>query len=178
MCPKIFRLKRVLFGVTSRPFLLAGVIKLHLQNYFHIYPETCSMLNESMYVDDLLSGASNEEMAFKKSKEAKLIMSEAGMTLRKWKSNSTKLENLWENSEIEFGLKETNKFQDNTVSLKVLGLIWDRHKDTFKFDVTNLIEFIKNSDRTKRTVIRTAGKIFDPIGFLSPFIMRLKMLFQ
>lgn len=174
--PKILRLTRVLFGVTSSPFLLAGVIKSHLEKYSYSYPETFKMLNESMYVDDLLAGSPNEEEAFKRSEEAKLVMEEAGMTLRKWKSNSPSLEKRWENSKFEISLKEAS--QDKTVPLKVLGLIWDRHKDIFKFDVTDLIQFIENSDKTKRTVIRCAGRIFDPTGFLSPFSMKLKVLFQ
>ena len=31
---------------------------------------------------------------------------------------------------------------------------------------------------TKRSLLKVIGKIFDPLGFLSPFIIRWKVLFQ
>ncbi|XP_035210925.1 uncharacterized protein LOC118185207 [Stegodyphus dumicola] len=77
--PKILRMARVLFSITSSPFLLAAVIKFHLKHYYTMYPDTCLMLNESMYVDDLLSGAPNEEEAFRRSKEADYIIKGVGM---------------------------------------------------------------------------------------------------
>ncbi|XP_042895774.1 uncharacterized protein [Parasteatoda tepidariorum] len=104
-------------------------------------------------------------------------MDEAVMKLMKGKSNSPKLEKLWENSESEFNPREIQNHYE-TILIKVMGYIWHRYKDNFKFEVTNLIQFIKNSDKTKITLIRSSGRIFDPIGFSSPFTMRLKTLFQ
>ena len=31
---------------------------------------------------------------------------------------------------------------------------------------------------TKRSILRLSAKIFDPLGFLSPFVTSIKMLFQ
>ncbi|XP_054713446.1 uncharacterized protein LOC129222910 [Uloborus diversus] len=170
---KVCRLSRVLFGVTASSFLLAAVIRYHLHQYSNLYPVTSLMLRESMYVDDLLSGASNEEKALQLSKESKFIMEDAGMRLRKWKSNSLTLESKWNNLGFDTGTCE-----QSDVSLKVLGLLWDSQNDNFKFDTSSLIQFIKESDGTKRTLIRAAGRIFDPLGFISPYTVRVKVLFQ
>ncbi|GFU62302.1 uncharacterized protein TNCV_4402261 [Trichonephila clavipes] len=59
-----YRMTRVLFGVSSSPFLLAATIKHHLKRYVEKFPETCEMLNNSLYVDDLVSGRENVEQAF------------------------------------------------------------------------------------------------------------------
>ncbi|GFW70712.1 reverse transcriptase domain-containing protein [Trichonephila clavipes] len=59
-----YRMTRVLFGVSSSPFLLAATIKHHLKRYAEKFPETCEMLNNSLYVDDLVSGRENVEQAF------------------------------------------------------------------------------------------------------------------
>ncbi|GFY18345.1 uncharacterized protein TNCV_2047511 [Trichonephila clavipes] len=56
-----YRMTRVLFGVSSSPFLLAATIKHHLKRYVEKFPETCEMLNNSLYVDDLVSGRENVE---------------------------------------------------------------------------------------------------------------------
>lgn len=62
--------------------------------------------------------------------------------------------------------------------LKVLGLTWRTEQDDFIFDLRNLIDFLKNKSNTKRGVLQAAAHIFGPIGFLSPFTIRVKCLFQ
>ena len=54
----IYRLCRVLFGVTSSPFLLNGTLKLHIENSSNnsIYTQ---QLVRSLHVDDLIAGANN-----------------------------------------------------------------------------------------------------------------------
>lgn len=62
--------------------------------------------------------------------------------------------------------------------LKVLGLTWKTEQDDFVFDLRNLMDFLKDKRNTKRGVLQAAARIFDPIGFLSPFTIRVKCLFQ
>ena len=62
--------------------------------------------------------------------------------------------------------------------LKVLGLTWNRDTDEFLFETNELINFLQNKRDTKRGVLQAAARIFDPIGFLSPFTIRVKCLFQ
>jgi hypothetical protein len=50
------RFTRVMFGLTSSPFLLGGVIEQHLDNWESRMPEAVAELRKSLYVDDLLSG--------------------------------------------------------------------------------------------------------------------------
>lgn len=58
------------------------------------------------------------------------------------------MRNCWK---IEYSSKEMQR-QDKTVSLKVMGLNWDHYKD--KFDAISPIQFIENSDKIKRILIR------------------------
>ena len=41
-----------------------------------------------------------------------------------------------------------------------------------------LIDFVKTLSPTKHSVLRLSAKIFDPLGFLAPFTIVMKMLFQ
>jgi len=50
------RLTRALFGLSTSPFLLGGVIDQHLQNLQHIFPNEVGEIRRSLYVDDLISG--------------------------------------------------------------------------------------------------------------------------
>ncbi len=52
---------------------------------------------------------------------------------------------------------------------KVLGLIWNVKTDQFEYDFSKLLEYMKSLPVTKRSVLKLSAKIFDPLGFLSPF---------
>ena len=52
-----YRFTRALFGLAPSPFLLGGVIKQHLEVWRRKSPETVREIEKSLYVDDLISGA-------------------------------------------------------------------------------------------------------------------------
>ncbi|GIY25512.1 reverse transcriptase [Caerostris extrusa] len=47
-----------------------------------------------------------------------------------------------------------------------------------RVDVTSLLESFKFLENAKRSVLSTAAKVFDPVGFLSPFVVKIKRLVQ
>ena len=55
------RFTRALFGLTSSPFLLGGVIQHLLENCRQNYPNIVSEIATSLYVDDLISGGPTSE---------------------------------------------------------------------------------------------------------------------
>ena len=63
-------------------------------------------------------------------------------------------------------------------SSKVLGVSWDSYSDQLTFDVTGIVEFAKTIPATKRSLLKLAAKIFDPLGCLTVFTINLKILFQ
>ena len=128
-----------------------------------------------MYVDDLICSAPSVQSAANLATQAKSILKEAGMNLCKWSTNSGELKDLWD-EEMENTISGKVEVKNNV--LKVLGLTWRTEQDDFVFDLTSLIEFLKTSTNTKRGVLQAAARIFDPIGFLSPFTIRVKCLFQ
>ena len=74
-------------------------------------PELVDILKDSLYVGDLVSGASNDDKAFDIYKDVKKIMLEGGFNLRKWNSNSSTL--------VERIVDAEKKFEDNaTVAQK------------------------------------------------------------
>ena len=66
----------------------------------------------------------------------------------------------------------------NEKSVKVLGSNWNTHSDELFFDFEDLITYAKLLPITKRALLKLSAKIFDPLGFLSPFTIGLKVMFQ
>nr|GBM70276.1 hypothetical protein AVEN_62568-1 [Araneus ventricosus] len=169
---QIYRMCRVMFGAKSSPFLLSACIKHHLRKFESEYPKTVELLNNYMYVDDFICGTNTEMEAIEIYHNANTIMKKASMTLTKWNSNSPVLRKEY----------ETDKHKDSTPlcdsSSKVLGLEWDTRKDVFSFSAQDIIDFIQENEQTKRCVLKAVSRIFDPLGFLAPYVIQAKVLFQ
>ena len=85
------RFTRLVFGLRPSPAILGSVISHHLDKYQADCPELVSEIKNSFYVDDLISGGSTIDDAFRIYTFARQIMAHAGFNLRKWHSNSQQL---------------------------------------------------------------------------------------
>ena len=79
----VYRLLRVVFGVTSSPFFINGTIRHHLSKYLSWDQQFVEKLLEDLHVSDVGSGTKTIEQRKEFYKKAKLILSEAGFDLRK-----------------------------------------------------------------------------------------------
>ena len=68
-----------------------GVIAFHIEQYRDIHPTAASLLEESLYVDDLVAGADSVDEAYNLYLNCKNLMKHGGFNLRKWNSNSAAL---------------------------------------------------------------------------------------
>ena len=61
---KVFRFKRVTFGVTASPFLLNATLHYHIEGFKEDNPILADKLLRSIYVDDVISGTNSKEESF------------------------------------------------------------------------------------------------------------------
>ena len=87
----VLRFTRVVFGVCSSPFLLNATLKHHIERYKNEDPEFVDQFLRSIYVDDLSSGAADNNAAYELYLKCKLQLAEGGFKLRKFTSNSSQL---------------------------------------------------------------------------------------
>ena len=175
---RVFRFTRVVFGVSSSPFLLNATVKYHLERFLDSNEAVVRCLLESTYVDDIISGASSEEEAFELFVQAKEIFHQGGFNLRKFLSNSQTLqaridaeEKLSDSSPSEDGLPARGE-------VKVLGITWKPDCDSLNFDLSDLSATAEALHPTKRNLVSMIGRIYDPLGFLAPVTIKFKILFQ
>ncbi|GFV21438.1 integrase catalytic domain-containing protein [Trichonephila clavipes] len=164
-------------GVNSSPFLLAATIKYHIEKYNEIHPITVQHLDSFMYVDDWITGQDTREEALFMSRHAKNIMKEAGMEMRKWISNDTVLMAQWAAEGFDTHPMDAS-IRLGTNKTKVLGMAWQTLDDCLTLDTKGLLEFVSINENNIRFMLQTIGKIFDPLGLLSPFTIRIKCLIQ
>ncbi|XP_070067841.1 uncharacterized protein [Drosophila takahashii] len=63
---------------------------------------------------------------------------------------------------------------DNKDSIKTLGLYWQPSPDVYGFK----IHFAINATLSKRSLLSTVARLFDPLGFLAPVIVMSKILLK
>lgn len=90
--------------------------------------------------------------------------------LRKWKSNKTSILNQITN---DFDTNNTVHFSESS---KTLGLLWDGDTNVLQYRVS--INHNNQSIATKRQILSTISQIFEPLGLLSPLIIRAKIFMQ
>ncbi|GBM59390.1 hypothetical protein AVEN_17422-1 [Araneus ventricosus] len=167
---RALKMKRVPFGVNCSPFILRATIRTHLKKYPHL--EVTQKLND-LYVDDFLCSVETLPKAKEYYKDASQSLKEAGMNLRKWVTSSPDLERWWKNNEVDY----RGCVAESEVTQKVLGLVWNHHLDCLKVDIGN-ISNMKGTYLSKRSLLSICGMLFDPLGMLTPFTVRMKLLLQ
>src|SRR5277367_11813 len=156
---RIYRHRRVVFGVNSSPFLLGAVLLSHFDK--SVEPgeqDTIARLKEAFYVDNCMVSVENEDELLRFKNQATEILSRACFHLRDWRHNQISGE----------------PFEEKEIS--VLGLIWDLETDRLRwsFPVVDSHE----GKETKRSILSVMQSIFDPLGVLCPMTMIPKKLLR
>ena len=120
---------RVLFGLAPSPFLLAAVIKEHLQRYKSVNPKLVEEIERSMYVDDLITDGESVNLALEAKQTAQTIFNEATFELHKWQSNVRDLEADDSLPDEEGQTYAKQQLGAKKGESKLLGVPWNKEKD-------------------------------------------------
>lgn len=197
----VLRFTRVVFGVTSSPFLLNATLNFHLERYRQQDPDFVDTVTRATYVDDVSTGGETVEQTYELYLKSKVRLAEGGFNLRKFATNSAELRQRIEENEADIDgrmksvsasetqvsssdyssgepkLNEVNSDKDTTEH-KILGVQWDFEGDHFIYDLNSLGTYANDLEPTKRNIAAVAAKFYDPLGFLSPVTVQIKILLQ
>ncbi|KAK9886755.1 hypothetical protein WA026_018407 [Henosepilachna vigintioctopunctata] len=166
-----YRLKTLPFGLNCSPYLAIRT----LQQLSNDHPELCmarELIFNNTYVDDISGGDDSMEGALSKIDEIITLCRKGGFELRKWLSNDKRLlENLPATHAVN-NVPVLNLNLDSTFQ-KILGLNWNSSFDCFSFSNLDITPTC-----TKRSILSCVARIFDPLGYLTPCIISLKILIQ
>ncbi|GFW27012.1 uncharacterized protein TNCV_1378501 [Trichonephila clavipes] len=149
---------RVVFGVTSSPFLLNSSIHHHLNSaefQLESLQQTIEELKKGFYVDNLTISVENQEESVNFKTQTMEIMTAATFELRCWAHTGV---------------------QDQK-SQNVLGLKWDTETDEL-YCVSPETDIGFNENISKRKLLSIVNSIYDPKGFTSPATLLPKLLLR
>ncbi|XP_012150920.2 uncharacterized protein LOC105663836 [Megachile rotundata] len=139
------------------------------------YPLAVPVLQNQIYVDDCVFGADDVDLARQTRKQLISLLNRAVFTLRKWASNTPALlSNINPNDHSVTSTKTLQPNKPLQPELKVLGVSWNPNVDSFQFNII----IGENVPQTKRTILSTIAKFFDPLGWVTPVVIKGKILMQ
>jgi hypothetical protein len=167
-----FELNTVTFGTTPAPFLAIRTLQQLARDEMKNFPLAAAMTAWDFYVDDLLTGADEIEEAFEIRNQYIQMLKAGNFRIRKWACNKLELLNDLPIEDVE--LTDTKVFQEDE-SIKTLGILWIPRDDVFVFKA----KITKNEKIiTKRQVLSEIASLYDPLGWLSPILIKPKILMQ
>ena len=168
---KFYSLNTVTFGTTSAPYLAIKTLFRLAEDEAANYPLGAKCLQNGFYVDDFIYGTDTIPEAIEIQNQTVGILKSAGFVLRKWSANDESL--LTNIPECDRETKTLLSF-DSKSTIKTLGIQWSPLEDNFQYSLT----LCDHSQHSKRTILSDTAKIFDPVGWISPIIIKAKLIMQ
>ena len=169
--PLEYEFNRLVFGVNSSPFLAQFVSQYHAKVHKKQYPRAAEVILKPTYMDDSMDSVNDETEGVELYKQMSELWKKADMQTHKWLSNSLKV---LENIPPQYRATEVN-FDDKVSPVKILGVLWHATDDVFTFKSYCVVEKFQP---IKRNYLKRIATLFDPLGMLSPFVIRAKVLMQ
>ncbi|XP_070196592.1 uncharacterized protein [Littorina saxatilis] len=172
--PVDHRMRVHLFGAASSPGCANFGLKTLAKDNQSISPEAADFIQNDFYVDDGLSSRPDTSTAVELLQGAVEICVKGNLRLHKIASNDSRVMSSFsttqvvKSSSVEDGLDQSKRSIE-----RALGIRWNLETDTLHF-----VHETKATQVTKRGVLSTVASIFDPLGLVSPIILRGRQILQ
>lgn len=169
--PEDYRLLTVIYGAAPAPYLTLRVMNQLATDEDTAFPLALPVIKNQIYVDDFIFGVDDKILARQTRDQVIALLNKGGFSLRKWASNSLDL--LDDIDPHDHGLAQSRELREDE-QLKILGLAWNSACNVFQFHVSQS----STTGETKRQILSDIAKLFDPLGWMTPVIIRAKILMQ
>ncbi|XP_055522482.1 uncharacterized protein LOC129716673 [Wyeomyia smithii] len=152
-----YRLSTVTYGTKSASYLATKC--------------TVEKAVRGIYVDDVITGADTLDEAIILRSQLSSLFGSGGFHLRKWASNCASALTGVPKADIE--LKVPIEL-DESDTIKTLGIHWQPCSDELRFSYhpTQILQ------PTKRSILSQIASLFDPLGLLTPIVIKAKFIMQ
>ncbi|KAA0703644.1 hypothetical protein E1301_Tti015510 [Triplophysa tibetana] len=171
--PSIYTMKVHLFGAASSPGCANfGLKHLAGQGRGQFSEDSIRFIQRNFYVDDGLASVQTVKEAIQLVKESRELCSTGKLRLHKFVSNS-EIVMATIPEEERATIKDLDMALSSPHMERALGVEWCITSDSFKFRVQ-----VKLNPLTRRGVFSTVASVYDPLGFMAPFVLLGKQILQ
>ena len=162
---KIFEYKRLIFGATCSPSCAIYILHRCAEDNKLSNPEAYSAIRNNFYMDDNLQRFKTTETAAVTATEVKNTLQKGDLKLTKFFSNDPNTV-----------MKITGENADTAIEQRVLGQTSNAKEDIFILKRPDLKLDVKSMQQ--RQLLSLAASLFDPLGIIMPFSIRVRCILQ
>jgi len=117
-------------------------------------------------MDDFVAGAEDGKGAISIYYEIGALMKTIKLPMAKWATSCEELKEIWK-AECQ-GIQRM---------MQALGVDWNKESDMLSVDPTDILDKTAQGPATKRQLLQTNARFYDPLGLFSPVSAIAKILF-
>lgn len=171
--PLAYRMTVHLFGGSWSPSACSFALRRTAEDRLTLYPQdVVNTVLRNFYVDDCLKSVGTEGKATELIRELQELLSEGGFRLHKFVSNCPAVLSTLP-AETHGQVSTDRMLMSEGNQERVLGIKWNVVSDHIGIAVT-----VKDKPFTRRGVLSIVSSIFDPLGYVSPFVLPAKRILQ
>ena len=165
-----FQYTRHIFGAKSSPTCANFVVQQTARDNVKSFPVASKAVFTSFYVDDFLQSVPYESDAVLLASQLVKMLAKGGFNLTKFVTNSLEVY-----KSLEKDVTFAEPFSEMEVTT-VLGPQWDLKNDNLYVcrGVSNPLP----GNITQRKILFVVSSVFDPLGFVSPFTIRGRLILK
>ncbi|XP_021951215.1 uncharacterized protein LOC110848334 [Folsomia candida] len=178
--PDEYEMGVLIFGATCSPACAQEAKDRNAAEFQHQLPQAYDAIVKKHYVDALLDSTNTVEEAIQLQQQTCEVQLKGGFKLRNWLSNSVEVM-----ASIPEDLRASsmkNLDMSDVQIERILGMFWKPDEDTFTFSMNFLKahQSVLQGEKipTKREVLALVMSLYDPLGFLSLFTVKAKLIIQ
>ena len=162
-----------IFGATSSPGCANYGLQHLAEQYQAEFPMAAKFIRRNFYVDDGVISVSDTASAIVLANEVRELCSRGNLHLHKFLSNDRSVMQSIPPAERADDLKGLDLVFDQLPVERALGIHWCVESDQFHFRIT-----LKDQPLTRRGILSTVASLYDPLGFIAPFVLEGKRVLQ
>jgi len=172
--PDIYRMTVHLFGGIWSPSCASFALRRTADEHRDDFDlETIQSVRDNFYADDCLKSTDSEAKAIQLVEQLRELLARNGFRLRKWVSNSRRVLATIPVGERDAECRDASLDRGCLPAGRALGVMWNAQADKFSIKVK-----LDLKPQTKRGVLSTLSSVYDPLGFVCPYILQTKLIFQ
>ena len=172
--PQEFQMVVHPFEAVSSPACANFALRKTAEDNQHSFPPSViHTVKRNFYVDDCLKSLPSEVDAIQHGDSLQALLSRGGFKISKWISNNRNVLETTPELERSKDIKNIDARKEELPVQRALGVQRCVETDSFRFQV-----YINSRPPTHRGILSVATSIFDPLGFLAPFVLNAKEIMQ
>ena len=171
---EVYRMTRHIFGgIWCSSAATYALKKTATDNSNSFSANVLQAAERSFYVDDMLHSVASEAEAVEVATGMMELCKKGGFNLTKWMSNSKAVLEVLPGEKLAKCIQNLDIRQSTLPNERALGLEWNTDEDVFRIRVKT-----KDPVLTKRGLLSYISSVYDPLGFVCPYVLKAKLLFQ